>query len=76
MTGMTKVVEAADRLEQAVLRLEAAMERQGGGSGGDRDAERALADVRAQCASLARTTQTVASRLDRAIGRLDRALEE
>ena len=79
MTGMTKVVEAADRLEQSVLRLEAAMERQGGGSrggGGNRDADRALADAKAQCASLARTTQTVASRLDRAINRLDRVLEE
>jgi len=74
MTGLTKVVEAADRLEQAVLRLEAALERRGGG--GNRDAERALAEARAQCAALARTTQTVALRLDRAINRLDRVLEE
>jgi hypothetical protein len=43
---------------------------------GSRDAESALAEAKAHNAALARATQTVATRLDRAIGRLDRALEE
>lgn len=75
MTGMNKVVEAADRLEQAVLRLESVFSRRRGALG-NRDVESALAEAKAQCTTLARTTQTVATRLDRAIGRLDRALEE
>ena len=37
--------------------------------------ERALADAKAQYVSLSRVTETVASRLDQAIGRLDRVLE-
>ena len=37
--------------------------------------ERALADAKAQYASLSQVTQTVASRLDQAIHRLDRVLE-
>lgn len=73
MSDLSRVIEAAKHLERAVLRLEAAMEH---GGGGDRAGlERALADAKAQYASLSRVTETVASRLDQAIGRLDRALE-
>ena len=75
MSDLSRVVEAAKRLERAVLRLEAAMEH-AGGAGGDRGGlERALADAKAQYATLSRVTETVASRLDQAIGRLDRVLE-
>jgi exonuclease VII small subunit len=75
MSKLTKIAEAADRLERAVLRLEAAMEH------AEPSAERyhfetQLASAKAQYTSLARLTQTVASRLDGAILRLDRVLEE
>jgi ABC-type branched-subunit amino acid transport system substrate-binding protein len=74
MSDLSRVVEAAKRLERAVLRLEAAIEQTGGGT--DRAGlQRALADAKAQYASLSQVTQTVASRLDQAIGRLDRVLE-
>jgi len=75
MTGMTKVVEAAKRLERAVIRLEAAMERAEDGAERE-EATAALAEARAQCAALNKVTLLVASRLDQAIGRLDRALLE
>ena len=75
MSQLTKMAEAADRLERAVLRLEAAME-QADPDSGRHDVETALASAKAQYATLARTTQTVASRLDGAILRLDRMLEE
>jgi len=74
MTDMTRVVEAARRLERAVLRLEAALER----SGADADRseiEGALAAAKARYVLLSQVTQTVAMRLDHAIGRLDRMLE-
>jgi hypothetical protein len=74
MSDLSRVIEAAKRLERAVLRLEAAME-QAGGAGDRAGLERALVDAKAQYASLSRVTETVASRLDQAIGRLDRALE-
>jgi len=75
MTGMTKVVEAAKRLERAVIRLETAMEH--AEEGAERDqASAALAEARARYAALNKVTQLVASRLDQAIGRLDRALLE
>jgi DNA invertase Pin-like site-specific DNA recombinase len=74
MSDLSRVVEAAKRLERAVLHLEAALEQSGGGEGRP-GLERALADAKAQYASLSRVTQTVASRLDQAIHRLDRALE-
>jgi hypothetical protein len=74
MSDLSRVVEAAKRLERAVLRLEATITRPA--RPGDRAGlERALADARAQYASLSLATETVASRLDRAIHRLDRALE-
>jgi len=74
MSDLSRVVEAAKRLERAVLRLEAAMD-QGGGPPDNAGLERALADAQAQYATLSQVTQTVASRLDQAIGRLDRVLE-
>jgi len=75
MTGINRVVEAAKRLERAVIRLEAAMERVEDGPERERAAT-ALAEARAQYAALSRVTQLVAGRLDQAIGRLDRALLE
>ena len=76
MSKLTKIAEAADRLERAVLRLEAAAE-QGEPSVGDRPGlESELANAKARCAALTRLTQTVASRLDGAILRIDRVLEE
>ena len=75
MTGMNKVVEAAKRLERAVIRLEAAMEHADGGAGRD-EAAAALAQAKAQYAALSKVTQVVAGRLDQAIGRLDRVLLE
>ena len=74
MSDLSRVVEAAKRLERAVLRLEAAMD-QGGGPPDHAGLERALVDAKAQYATLSQVTQTVASRLDQAIGRLDRVLE-
>jgi hypothetical protein len=74
MSDLSRVVEAAKRLERAVLRLEAAMGH-GGGTPDRAALERALVDAKAQYASLSHVTQTVASRLDQAIGRLDRVLE-
>jgi hypothetical protein len=74
MSDLSRVVEAAKRLERAVLRLESALAQRGAPK--DRAGlERALADAKAQYASLSQVTQTVASRLDQAIHRLDRALE-
>jgi len=76
MSKLTKIAEAADRLERAVLRLEAAME-QAEPIGGDRhNLEAELASAKAQYAAMARLTQSVASRLDGTILRLDRVLEE
>jgi len=74
MSDLSRVIEAAKRLERAVLRLEAATEHAGAPT--DRAGiARALADAKAQYASLSRVTETVASRLDQAIGRIDRVLE-
>ena len=73
MSELSRVIEAAKRLERAVLRLEAAMEHARPKDRAGLDL--ALAEARAQYASLSQVTETVASRLDRAIGRLDRALE-
>jgi|GEM_PF-2612920 exonuclease VII small subunit len=74
MGDLSRVVEAAKRLERAVLRLEAAME-QAGAPHDRAELERALADAKSQYAALSRVTESVATRLDQAIGRLDRALE-
>ena len=74
MSDLSRVIEAAKRLERAVLRLESAMEH-AGGSTDSAGLARALADAKAQYASLSRVTETVASRLDQAIGRIDRVLE-
>ena len=75
MTGMNKVVEAAKRLERAVIRLETAMEHAEEGAPREQ-ASAALAAAKAQYAALSKVTQLVASRLDQAIGRLDRVLPE
>jgi len=74
MTGMAKVVTAAERLERAVIRLEAAVENMADADQ-RREIGRALANAKAQYAALAQVTQTVAQRLDQAIDRLDRELE-
>ena len=74
MSDLSRVVEAAKRLERAVLHLEAAMDH-GGTPGDGAGLAKALADAKAQYASLSRVTETVASRLDQAIGRIDRVLE-
>ena len=74
MSDLSRVVEAAKRLERAVLRLEAAIEHSRNATG-RAGLESALADAKAQYATLSQVTQTVASRLDQAIGRIDRVLE-
>lgn len=69
---MAKLEEAVKRLERAVARLETASGRAGDGE----DAQiGALAAAKAEYATLLETTESVASRLDAAILRLDRALE-
>ncbi len=69
---MAGIEETLTRLERAVARLERATER----FGKDRAAqEGALAVAKADYAALLETTDSVASRLDAAIVRLDRALE-
>ena len=74
MSDLSRVIDAAKRLERSVLRLEAAMVH-ASGAVDSASLAKALADAKAQYASLSRVTETVASRLDQAIGRLDRALE-
>lgn len=69
---MSKVEDAMDRLERAVMRLENAMDRLGQS---DENRAAALTAAKADYAALATTTERVAARLDAAIGRLDRALE-
>ncbi len=69
---MSSLEEAVKRLERAVGRLEKAAIR-----AGESDAEHpgALAAAKADYAALLATTESVATRLDAAILRLDRALE-
>jgi hypothetical protein len=74
MNSLHKIAEAADRLERAVLRLEAAMESMDTAMRPDLQA--ALAGAKAQYAALAKVTHAVATRLDHTILRLDRVLEE
>jgi hypothetical protein len=79
---MSKIEDAALRLEAAVTRLERAIERAGerrGESGGDSSAEgrQLVADLAAakdNYAALEATTTRVASRLDATISRLNAAL--
>ena len=69
---MAGIEETLTRLERAVARLERATER----FGKERAAEEgALAAMKTDYAVLLETTDSVASRLDAAILRLDRALE-
>jgi len=69
---MNKTTEALGRLERAVARLEKVATRL---ADGDKTRHGALATMKADYAALVATTETVAVRLDAAIGRLDRALE-
>jgi hypothetical protein len=69
---MGNLGEAVTRLERAVARLEKAAGRSGEG---ERTRHIALAGAKADYAALLATTDSVAARLDAAIGRLDRALE-
>lgn len=69
---MGKLDDAVKRLERAVARLEKAAPR---AADGDKARPGALAAVKADYAALLETTESVASRLDAAILRLDRALE-
>lgn len=69
---MSRLAEAVKRLEQAVARLEQAV--LGAGEAGAVPAG-VLAAAKADYAALLATTENVATRLDAAILRLDRALE-
>ena len=66
---MTKLEEAARRLERAVLRLEAAATRVGKKRGKDGQLALELAEARADYAKLQEVTRAVATRLDGAIER-------
>lgn len=65
--------DALGRLERAVARLEKAASHAGQHDKTKNAA--ALATAKADYAALAATTESVAARLDAAIGRLDRVLE-
>lgn len=67
-----KMDRAEDRLNQAVTRLEAALEK--GGANGSEDTEE-LEAARAENAVLKELNRTVGRRLDAAIERLQGALE-
>jgi exonuclease VII small subunit len=69
---MSKLDDAVKRLERAVARLEKAASRV---ADGDKTRHGALAAAQADYAALLDTTESVATRLDAAILRLDRALE-
>jgi exonuclease VII small subunit len=69
---MGKLDDALKRMERAVARLEKAAVRLADGDG---TRPGALAATKADYAALLATTDSVASRLDAAILRLDRALE-
>lgn len=70
--AMSRLEEAVRRLERAIARLELAASRSADGTmAGNGAVAAATADYRA----LLETTERVASRLDAAILRLDRALE-
>jgi len=68
---MGKTTEALGRLERAVARLEKAARL----GDGEKTRNGALQAMKADYAALVATTETVAARLDAAIGRLDRVLE-
>jgi exonuclease VII small subunit len=69
---MGRLEDAVSRLERALARLEKAASRL---AEGDTQRRAALARSNADYAALRDTTETVASRLDAAILRLDRVLE-
>ncbi len=69
---MSRLEDAVKRLERAVARLEKAATQIGDG---DAAPPGALAAAKADYAALLETTESVATRLDAAIQRLDRALE-
>ena len=69
---MSRLDEAVRRLERAIARLESTASRNLDGATARHGA---VAAVRADYTALLETTEMVASRLDAAILRLDRALE-
>jgi hypothetical protein len=72
---MSKIEDAALRLEAAVARLEQAVERRGvGGAAESRQLVADLAAAKDNYAALEATTTRVASRLDATIERLNAAL--
>jgi hypothetical protein len=69
---MSKLEDAVKRLDRAVARLEKIAARV---ADGDKTRPGALAAAQADYAALLDTTESVATRLDAAILRIDRALE-
>lgn len=72
---MSKIEEAAHRLEGAVTRLEEVARRLGAKSGEAQRLAGALAQTREDYAALEKTNSYVANRLDRTIEKLSAVLE-
>ena len=73
---MSSVEAAKLRLERAIARLEQTARRPAEAGPDQAELVRALEEAQAENAELHETTQDVAARLDRAIGRLRSVLEE
>lgn len=73
---MSSVEAAKLRLERAIARLEQTARRPAGAGPDQAELVRALEEAQAENAALHETTQDVAARLDRAIGRLRSVLDE
>lgn len=69
---MGKLEDAMARLERAIARLERAADRV---TQGEKSEHAALAAAQADYATLSTMNDSIAARLDAAIGRLDRVLE-
>ncbi len=72
--GMTRLQTATERLENAILRLEAAVKSDPAG-GNERELLEALEVARKDNAKLRTVAQNVSARLDAVIGRLKNVLE-
>ncbi|MBI1777241.1 MAG: hypothetical protein HYR63_18035 [Proteobacteria bacterium] len=73
---MSRLVPAIERLDKALLRLEAAIAKRDAIDRREREAlKTALADARAEYARLAQAADSVSNRLDGAIGRLKLVME-
>lgn len=73
---MNDLETARKRLEEAVVRLEAAVDARAKADGGEnKRLAKALENAQAECAELHEVNQTVSARLDAAIGRLKTVLE-